>query len=163
MERFLEKSLEDWKNDSSRKPILLRGARQVGKSYLIEKFGQSFDSYVEFNFDFDKRLTTVFEQDSDPKRIVRELSIAAEKQIIAGQTLLFFDEIQECPNAIRALRYFYEKMPKLHVIAAGSLLDFTLEKIGVPVGRIQMLYLYPLSFIEFLWAKRKIFTIGRSE
>ncbi len=155
MERSLTKTLIDWKNDSSRKPILVRGARQVGKSYLIKEFGQSFDSYVEFNFDFDRKLATVFEEDSDPKRIIKELSIAAEKQIIPGTTLLFLDEIQECPSVIRALRYFYEKMPDLHVIAAGSLLDFVLENIGVPVGRIQMLYLYPLSFVEFLNAKGK--------
>jgi len=155
MERYLKQTLMNWKDDSSRKPILLRGARQVGKSYLIEEFGHSFDSYVEFNFDFNKRLTTIFEYDSDPERILKELSIAAEKPIVRGQTLLFFDEIQECPDAIRALRYFYEKMPDLHVIAAGSLLDFTLEKIGVPVGRIQMLYLFPLSFVEFLLAKEK--------
>ena len=155
MERSLTKTLIDWKNDSSRKPILVRGARQVGKSYLIKEFGQSFDSYVEFNFDFDRKLATVFEEDSDPERIIKELSIAAEKQIIPGTTLLFLDEIQECPSVIRALRYFYEKMPDLHVIAAGSLLDFVLENIGVPVGRIQMLYLYPLSFVEFLNAKGK--------
>lgn len=155
MERSLTKTLIDWKNDSSRKPILLRGARQVGKSYLIKEFGQSFDTYVEFNFDFDRKLANVFEEDSDPERIIKELSIAAEKQIIPGSTLLFLDEIQECPNVIRALRYFYEKMPDLHVIAAGSLLDFVLENIGVPVGRIQMLYLYPLSLVEFLNARGK--------
>ncbi|MCP4750120.1 MAG: ATP-binding protein [Proteobacteria bacterium] len=155
MERSLKRTLLDWKNDSSRKPILLRGARQVGKSFLIKEFGRTFDRYVEFNFDFDRKLATVFEPDSDPERIVKELSIAAEKRIVPGDTLLFLDEIQECPNAIRALRYFYENMADLHVIAAGSLLDFVLDNIGVPVGRIQMLYLYPLSFVEFLKAKEK--------
>ncbi len=156
MKRTIKQTLLDWKNNPSRKPILLRGARQVGKSFLIKELGQSFDSYVEFNFDFDRKLVSVFEQDSDPERIIKELSIAAEKRIVPGKTLLFLDEIQECPNAIRALRYFYENMADLHVIAAGSLLDFVLENIGVPVGRIQMLYLYPLSFVEFLQAKEKI-------
>ncbi len=156
MERSLKETLLNWKSESRHKPILLRGARQVGKSYLIKELGKTFDSFVEINFDLDDSFSAIFEQDRDPKRITRDLSIATGKRIVPGNTLLFLDEIQECPNAIRALRYFYEVMPLLHVIAAGSLLDFALDKIGVPVGRVDMLNLYPLSFVEFLQAREKI-------
>ncbi len=155
MKRGLEKFLLDWKKDPAHKPIILRGARQVGKSYLVNSLGQTFDSYVEINFDLDESFLKIFEQDRNPERIIRDLALATGKRIIPGETLLFLDEIQECPNAIQALRYFYEKMPKLHVIGAGSLIDFTLEKIGVPVGRVEMLNLYPMSFAEFLRAKEK--------
>lgn len=155
MKRTLEKLLLDWQKDLDHKPILLRGARQVGKSYLVDSVGQTFVSYVTINFDLDESFSRIFEQDKNPERIIRDLSLATGKRINPGKTLLFLDEIQECPNAIRALRYFYEKMPKLHVIGAGSLVDFTLEKIGIPVGRVEMLNLYPMSFAEFLQAKEK--------
>ncbi len=132
---------------------MLRGARQVGKSYLIREFGQSFDHFAEINFEFSPRLISVFEKDLDPVRIVRDLSLFLGEQIVPEKTLLFLDEIQECPKAITALRYFYEKLPELHVVSAGSLVDFALEEIGIPVGRIDFLHLYPLSFLEFLTAK----------
>jgi len=155
MKRELEKVLLAWKEDPTKKPILLKGARQVGKSYLVQKIGKSFQRYAEVNFDFQKDILSIFKPDFDPVRITRDLSIATGKRIIPGETLLFLDEIQECPDAIRSLRYFYEKMPELHVIAAGSLLDFTLQDIGLPVGRIQPLYLYPVSFVEFLQAEEE--------
>ncbi|MCK5058353.1 MAG: ATP-binding protein [Candidatus Aminicenantes bacterium] len=152
MKRDLRAYLDEWKNDVNRKPILIKGARQVGKSYLTRDFGKDFKRFVEINFEFVPGLKSYFEKDLDPQRIIRDLSIATGQDIIPKETLLFFDEIQECPTAIKSLRYFYEKMPQLHLIAAGSLLDFVLEEIGLPVGRVIPLYLYPLSFMEFLSA-----------
>jgi predicted AAA+ superfamily ATPase len=131
---------------------MLRGARQVGKSYLVREVGKSFESYVEINFDEMPDLKSIFERDLSPERIIRDLGISVGETIIPGKTLLFFDEIQECPNAVKSIRYFYEKLPRLHLVTAGSLLDFILEEIGVPVGRIEPLYLYPMSFMEFLSA-----------
>ncbi|MCP4217386.1 MAG: ATP-binding protein [bacterium] len=152
MKRDLKVELEKWKNEPGRRPILLKGARQVGKSYLAKDFGSGFELFVEANFEFSPGLKSIFQKDLDPHRIIRDLSITLQKDIIAGKTLLFFDEIQECPAAVKSLRYFYEKMPELHVIAAGSLIDFVLEETGVPVGRVMPLYLYPFSFMEFLTA-----------
>lgn len=150
MKRNLLKILREWKQEERHKPIVLKGARQVGKSYLAKELGSDFDTFAEVNFDFQPELKRVFDRDLDPARITLELSLALKTRIEAGRTLLFLDEIQDCPKAIRALRYFYEKMPGLHVIAAGSLLDFVLEHTGVPVGRVTPLHLYPMSFIEFL-------------
>lgn len=150
MKRLIDYHLMIWKSDSNRRPLLLRGARQIGKTFSVRELGKSFSELVEINFEYHKEALSVFEKNLDPERIMRELSLLAGKPIIPGKTLLFFDEIQAAPQVIIALRYFYEKVPELHVIAAGSLLDFAIEKVGVPVGRIQSLYLYPLSFIEFL-------------
>ncbi len=150
MKRDLESYLQHWKKTSDRKPILLKGARQVGKSYLINDFGREFAGFLEVNFEFNPEFKTIFEKDLDPSRIIRDLSIKTGKKIVPGNFLLFFDEIQECPDAITSMRYFYERMPDLHVIAAGSLIEFVLEDIGIPVGRIKSLYLYPMSFCEFL-------------
>lgn len=153
MKRHILNKLLQWKNNPSRKPLLLRGARQVGKTYIIREFGKSaFKNLVEINFDFDIEAKHVFAKDLSPKRIVRDLALLTGIKIIPGETLLFFDEVQEEPNAIKALRYFSEEMPELHVIATGSLLDFAIESIGVPVGRISFLYMYPMSFLEFLIA-----------
>jgi len=114
--------------------------------------GKSFDEFVELNFELASDAKPIFDKNLDPERILRELSVYCDKKIIPGKTLLFFDEIQEAPKAIIALRYFYEMMPDLHIIAAGSLFDFALEKVGLPVGRVSSIYLYPLSFMEFLSA-----------
>jgi predicted AAA+ superfamily ATPase len=107
---------------------------------------------VEVNFERSPALGRVFEADLDPRRIVRDLRLVTRKRVEPGRSLLFFDEVQEAPKAIQALRYFFEELPELHVVAAGSLIDFALEAIGVPVGRVQSLYMYPLSFVEFLSA-----------
>jgi predicted AAA+ superfamily ATPase len=107
---------------------------------------------VEVNFERSPALGRVFEADLDPRRIVRDLRLVTRKRVEPGRSLLFFDEVQEAPRAIQALRYFFEELPELHVVAAGSLIDFALEAIGVPVGRVQSLYMYPLSFVEFLSA-----------
>ena len=134
-------------------PLLLRGARGVGKTYAVRELAKLFDSFLEINFEFEgAALKGIFEKDLDPERIIRDLSVRYKTDIIPEKTLLFFDEIQEIPEAITALRYFYEKMPELHVVAAGSLLDFAIEKVGIPVGRVEFLYVYPLSFVEFLIA-----------
>ncbi len=154
MYRIIDLHLKRWAQSSTRKSLLLRGARQVGKTFAVRKLGKTFEHYVEVNFEASPHLKKIFDEDKslDPQRIIRDLSIILEKEIIPGKTLLFFDESQAAPRVIIALRYFYEEMPALHVIAAGSLLDFAIEKVGVPVGRVEFLHLYPMSFFEFLTA-----------
>ncbi|NGX48335.1 MAG: hypothetical protein K1000chlam3_01726 [Chlamydiae bacterium] len=157
MYRSLEKELIKWKKSESRYPLLLRGARQVGKTYLVEKFGKTeFSSYVSVNFEAQPEAIACFEN-LNPDEILLRLQVILKKPIYPGKTLLFLDEIQVCPKAIMALRYFKEKMPKLHVIGAGSLLEFALVqgKFSFPVGRVQFLYLKPLSFEEYLLARGK--------
>jgi uncharacterized protein len=152
MKRDLMKNFLEWKNHPLRLPLILRGARQVGKSWLVDEFGKQFDHYVALNFEKDKDACTLFPESIEIESIVQRIGYYKSRVIEPGKTLLFLDEIQECPNALRALRYFKEDLPELHVIAAGSLLDFMIEKLGLPVGRVQFLYLYPLSFAEFLTA-----------
>lgn len=154
MKRDITKSLIEWKGTEPRLPILLRGARQVGKSYIVEDFGkQHFENHVTLNLELSPEYKPCFDN-LDPQKILTAIELLTNTTITPGDTLLFIDEIQECPNAIMALRYFKEKMPKLHVIAAGSLLDFTLnqENFRMPVGRVQFYYLKPFSFKEFLVA-----------
>ena len=144
--------LRSWKNDPSRKPLIIKGARQVGKSTIVRQLGREFASLAEVNLEIEPRLSSIFEQDLEPDRIVRDLSITMGRKIVPGETLLFLDEIQACPRALTSLRYFDEKLPRLHVVAAGSLLDFALEEVGVPVGRVTFLHLYPMTFLEFVSA-----------
>lgn len=156
MKRFIEKNLLDWKSKSDRKPLIIRGARQVGKTYTIRKFGQEyFTNCVILDFERNPEYKKVFLVNKDIHRICMEIELLTGRKINPGTTLLFLDEIQECPEAISSLRYFYEEYPALHVIAAGSLLDFALQRISVPVGRIQFLWLRPLTFAEFLQASGK--------
>ncbi len=150
--RVIDFHLDRWKTDPYRKPLLLRGARQVGKTYAVRRLGQEFEYFVEVNFEQLEEAVSIFEKDLVPERLIRALSLLLKTPIIAGKTLLFLDEIQQAPRAIIALRYFYEIIPELHVIAAGSLLEFAIEKVGVPVGRIAMFHMYPISFIEYLVA-----------
>lgn len=152
MKRLLDWHLQQWKIQTHRKPLLLRGARQVGKTFALRNLGKSFTNFVEVNFEYLKDAKKIFEKDLRPERIIQELNILLSVDITPGSTLLFFDEIQDCPEALQSLRYFYENLPSLHVIAAGSLLDFAIEKIGIPVGRVESLYCYPLSFFEFMIA-----------
>lgn len=152
MKRHIEQELQRWKTKPHRMPLLLRGARQVGKTYVIEKFGAAhFDNVVSINFELQSDFSTCFES-LEPQEIITSLEILARQRIVPGKTLLFWDEIQECPKAIMAMRYFKEKMPDLHLIGAGSLLEFVLsdENFRMPVGRVEFLYLGPLSFKEFL-------------
>lgn len=161
MQRNLFNELIKWKESKTRYPILLRGARQVGKTYIVNQLGkQEFSSFVSINFEAQPEAIACFET-LNPEEILLKLQIATKETIVPGKTLLFLDEIQVCPKAIQALRYFKEKMPALHVIGAGSLLEFALidGKFSFPVGRVQFLYLKPLSFEEFLTARGKEITI----
>ena len=152
MKRLIFNKLKNWKDDSFRKPVLLRGARQVGKTWIVRELGKQFNTFIEVNFELYPEAKKIFYPDLDPKRISRDLSLLFGERIVPGESLIFFDEIQEEPQAIRALRYFYEMLPEQHVLAAGSLLDFELEQIGMPVGRVTSSYMHPLSFLEFLAA-----------
>lgn len=152
MRRLVDWHLNKWKKSSNRKPLIIRGARQVGKTYAVRQFGNTFENIVEVNFELSEDAIKIFDGDLKPDRILRQLGLYANNDIIPGKTLLFFDEIQQCPKALIALRYLYEWIPELHVIAAGSLLDFAIEEVGIPVGRVASLYMYSLSFMEFLAA-----------
>jgi len=153
IKRHIDKHLLDWKNSKNLKPLLLRGARQVGKSSSVRELGKTFDYFLEINFEKMEHLETkkIFEKHSSPRLIIDELYAMFGMPIAAGKTLLFFDEIQNCIPAISSLRFFYEEMPDLHVIAAGSLLEFALEELpSFGVGRIRSLFMYPMSFDEYL-------------
>lgn len=157
MERDLNRALLQWKNQPQRMPILLRGARQVGKTHLITQFAkQYFKHFIYINFELQPKLCDCFEI-LDALTIIQTLQLMTNQPIVPGESFLFLDEIQDCPNAIRALRYFKEQIPELHVVGAGSLLEFTLNdsEFRMPVGRVQPLYLRPLSFKEFLTASGK--------
>lgn len=151
LDRNIDKELLNWKEEAERKPLLVRGARQVGKSSSIRKLGEHFDSFLEVNFEEHKMVHALFEGDLTPQVLCENLSVMFDMEIVPGKTLLFFDEIQSCLPAISSLRFFYEKMYELHVVAAGSLLEFALAEIpSFGVGRIRFIYMYPLSFDEFL-------------
>lgn len=151
MKRDLQDNIRAWIEQKDRRPLLLKGARQVGKSYLIAKgIAPFFEDFCEINFEFQAQYKNCFGGDLTPSIILENIALLRKKTVTPGKTLLFLDEVQLCPQAITALRYFYEKMPELHVVAAGSLVEFTLEQIGVPVGRVTSMYLHPLSFGEFL-------------
>lgn len=152
LKRNIYQTLLSWKKDKSRRPLLLRGARQVGKTFIINIFGENeFDSFVMLNFERNPEYKDIFTT-NDPFEIIEKIVLFTGKRIERGKTLVFFDEIQECPSAIMSLRYFYEEMPDLYIIGAGSLLEFSLkaENFRMPVGRVQYLYMYPISFGEFL-------------
>jgi predicted AAA+ superfamily ATPase len=152
MKRDRLKDLIDWRHDRYRKPLILRGCRQVGKSWLVDEFGKEFDRFIKINFEKNKLVHHYFSADLNVNTILEKLSIHSNTKIEPGKTLIFFDEIQCCEGAIQSLRYFKEECPELHIIAAGSLLDFALNKLGIPVGRVQFMQLYPLSFSEYLTA-----------
>lgn len=158
MNRNLSNNLISWKNSRDRKPLILRGARQTGKTYVLKEFGKShFANLAYFNFEENPNLKTIFHQDKNPERILRALSVAHGKNISLHDTLVFFDEIQEAPEALTTLKYFEEKMPTLPVVAAGSLLGLMLTpKSSFPVGKVNFYDLYPMSFMEFLDANGKI-------
>lgn len=156
MRRNIFNQLLAWKESSSRKVLLLRGARQVGKTFVVRELGKTFLNYVEVNLEIDTDVAQFFNQNLDPIRICQELSTFYGKPIRENETLLFFDEIQACPRAISSLRFFYENMPGLHVIAAGSLLEFALTELpSFGVGRIRSMFMYPMSFNEFLLAHQR--------
>ena len=144
--------LINWKSSEERKPMLLKGARQVGKTWLMKEFGRNYyKSYVYFNFDEEDDLKSIFESNKNPQRIIELLSMIAGEKILPGETLIIFDEIQECPEALNTLKYFKEKANEYHVIAAGSLLGTLLAKPkSYPVGMVNLLDIFPLGFDEFL-------------
>lgn len=157
MKRKIIEKLYLWKEQKKRKPLLLMGARQVGKTFALKKFGEeAYENTVYLNFEDNPRLCKLFEASLDPEVITRALSLEMDASITAGKTLIIFDEVQECPHALNSLKYFCEKAPDQHIVAAGSLLGVKLAHTkGFPVGKVQFLTLYPLSFFEFLEALQK--------
>ncbi|WP_294094188.1 AAA family ATPase [uncultured Cetobacterium sp.] len=155
MERKIKSSLINWKQNKNRKPLIIDGARQVGKTYIALSFGKEFyKNTVYFNFENSKELQKIFDKDLEPERIVKELSIFSGQSIFKNDTLIIFDEIQSCERALTSLKYFYENEPDYQIIAAGSLLGVALnrEKYSFPVGKVDMMKMFPLDFEEFLWA-----------
>lgn len=151
--RAIDTHLTEWKALPDHKPLLLRGGRQVGKSSAVRQLGKSFDHFLEVNFERDPDMKHVFEKRLNPQEIAARLSVYYNVPVKPGKTLLFFDEIQACPNAIHSLWFFREDYPDLHVIAAGSLLEFALKKMqSFGVGRVRSMYMHPFSFDEFLMA-----------
>lgn len=153
MQRTVQHQLRQWKAAPRRKPLIIRGGRQVGKTWSVEQFGRDeFAATVKVDLEKRADLHPLFAGDLDSATVLPRLEVAAGRRIIPGETLLFLDEIQACPRALTALRYLYEGVPELHVIAAGSLLEFALGDISFPVGRVQLLNMYPLTFAEFVLA-----------
>ncbi len=153
MKRNIDRHLLEWRNDPQRKVLLLRGPRQVGKTFSIRNLGQTFDDLFEVNFEEHPAIASFFSDSLDPEKITAKLAAYFGRPIVPGKSLLFFDEIQACPSALSSLRFFYEKMPSLHLIATGSLLEFALASIpSQGVGRIRSLFMFPMSFTEFLTA-----------
>lgn len=151
--RIIDKFLIEWKESENRKPLLLRGARQVGKSCAIRNLGIQFEYFLEVNFEKRPDTKTLFESNTDVRTITKQLGLLWGVNVEPGKTLLFLDEIQSCPEALKSLWFFKEDFPELHVIAAGSLLEFTLKEMpSYGVGRIKSLFMYPFSFNEFLCA-----------
>jgi len=162
LKRTIDEELLNWKSAEKRKPLMLRGARQVGKTSSVKNLAAHFTYFVEINFDERPTFSSIFEKNLSVFEVCEQLSVLTNTPIIAGETLLFLDEIQACIPAISMLRYFYEKMPELHVIAAGSLLEFALTDIpSFGVGRVRSLYMYPLSFAEFLNAQEENLLLGQ--
>lgn len=156
--RKIDAKLKVWKDSSRRKPLLLRGARQIGKSSSVRHLGEEFKYFIEVNFETQKQMVGLFEQESDVKSLCEKLSMLFYTPIIEGETLLFLDEIQKSEPAIKSLWAFKEQMPGLHVVAAGSLLEFALKKLpSYGVGRVSSIFMYPMAFDEFLDA------IGKGE
>ncbi|MBE6255501.1 MAG: ATP-binding protein [Prevotella sp.] len=153
IERDIINTFKEWKEAPDRKPILLKGARQIGKTWAMETFGREcFDYCVKFDFDRQPELKSVFHNTKSPERLIKELALYCEAPIVPGKTLLIFDEIQECEEALNSLKYFCEDAPQYHVIAAGSLLGVAVKKRGmtVPVGKVQVMRMFPVTFKEFL-------------
>lgn len=153
MKRFIIEKLVEWKNSKYRKPLILKGARQIGKTYILKEFGKEYyEGVAYFNFDHDEDLYNIFENTKEPKRILEQLSFIYGKAILPGKTLIIFDEIQECPNALNSLKYFQEEANEYHIACAGSLLGIRLSHTSFPVGKVEFLNMYPMTFSEFLIA-----------
>ena len=153
MKRFILDELLKWKESKYRKPLILKGARQIGKTYILQQFGkENYEGVAYFNFDHDEDLYNLFTNTKDPKRLLEQLAFIYGKAIIPGKTLIIFDEIQECPNALNSLKYFQEEANEYHIVCAGSLLGIRLSHTSFPVGKVDFLNMYPMTFREFLLA-----------
>ena len=155
IERDIINQFKAWKDAPDRKPILLKGARQIGKTWAMETFGRECFKYcVKFDFDRQPELKSVFLASKDPQRLIKELTLYCEQPIVAGETLMIFDEIQECEEALNSLKYFRNEAPQYHIIAAGSLLGVAVKRrrMTVPVGKVRIINMYPITFKEFLRA-----------
>ena len=152
LQRKALKTLKQWKTTPDHKPLLIRGARQTGKTWLVNEFANGqYDNIVSVDFMQRPSLSGIFEQDLDPQRIIRQLELAANQRILPGRTLLFFDEIQESPLALTSLKYFTEQAPDYDIIATGSYMGISKHgKTSFPVGKVTMMNLHPLSFVEYL-------------
>ena len=152
MNRTAYQDLIAWKLNAARKPLLVQGARQVGKTWLLKEFGRKeYAACAYFNFEETPALASLFDGDLKPDKVIEALSAYHDQSIVPSKTLLFFDEIQACPRALTSLKYFREQMPEVHLVAAGSLLGVSVGKTtGFPVGNVHFLTMYPLSFLEFL-------------
>lgn len=157
MQRTAMESLIKWKTNKNRKPLIIEGARQVGKTWLMKEFGkQSYADTVYINFDSNSQMADLFSADFNTERLLMGLELYAGRKIVADKTLLIFDEVQEVPKALSSLKYFYENAPEYHIVCAGSLLGIALHSgTSFPVGKVEFLKLYPLSFKEFLMAMKK--------
>ncbi|MBC8438428.1 MAG: ATP-binding protein [Deltaproteobacteria bacterium] len=156
MKRNIDTNLVEWKKSEFRKPLIIRGARQVGKTYSVCRFGEKyFETFIKLDFERDRTSHRIFQEDLSAEKLVLEIEVHSNTRIDPGKTLLFFDEIQECERALLSLRYFYEEIPELHIIAAGSMLEFTLGSISFPVGRTSFEWMRPMTFYEFLNASDK--------
>ncbi|OFZ51832.1 MAG: hypothetical protein A2381_00825 [Bdellovibrionales bacterium RIFOXYB1_FULL_37_110] len=154
-QRFKSKDLERWKNNENRLPMIIKGARQTGKTFLVNEFGKNFSNFFELNFQKDKLIHDFFISDNRPSKIVEKLEIYLKKKINMTEDLIFFDEIQDCPEALNSLKYFAEEYPQSCIIGAGSLLGLYLSQHTFPVGKVQFETLYPMSFAEYLQAKNE--------
>ena len=153
LKRFILEQLIKWKESKYRKPLILKGARQIGKTYILKQFGEkNYEGVAYFNFDHDEDLYNLFSNTKDPSRILEQLSFIYGKAIIPGKTLIIFDEIQECPNALNSLKYFQEEASEYHIACGGSLLGIRLSHTSFPVGKVDFLNMYPMTFTEFLIA-----------
>ena len=157
IKRNLLTRLVKWAAQTKHKPLIIRGARQVGKTHTVREFARIYKlDFIELNFEKQKELLTIFEKNLDPKRIIIEIELFFSRKVVPGKTLLFFDEIQDCPKAIESLRYFYEDIAELHVISAGSMLEFVMSELSVPVGRVHYEYAYPCSFSEYVETRQNL-------
>jgi len=153
MKRAIEKKLLEWKQNPNRKPLVLRGARQVGKTYSINEFGkQNYSNFVRIDFERDYNARKIFDGDLEPDKLFDRICIEKKVSGTLENTLIFFDEVQVCPRALLSLRYFHEDVSNANVIAAGSQLEFTLSENSFPVGRVEFIWMYPMTFVEFLMA-----------
>lgn len=153
MKRLITDELIKWKNSTNKKPLIIKGARQVGKSYSVKEFGKThFDQFLRIDFLADKKAHALFTDEDSlmPKDILERLDFNYGEKIIPGSCLIFFDEIQECPNALKSLKFFAEQMPELHIIGAGSYLGIMVNQESYPVGKVDFLEMYPMTYAEFL-------------